>query len=227
MKMKSFNSKLNNAGSAIVTVLVIIAFITILATTILYLAFSNYKMKLTERKAEEQFYLTETTLEEIRANLALLVSQSVEEAYIEILPIYASTDADTRESIFITNMANRIEKNWEHETDYLPTDTSDERRSKIQTYINRLYNPKVGLTVTFTGSFDKSHAADGYFLLTGLVIEYSPDKYYSKVTTDIIINYPSIAFPLENTTSVTDPATHARNNVEYVDFVQYMNWKKE
>lgn len=217
----------DNEGSAIVTVLVIVAFVTILATAILYLALNNYKMKMTERKTEEMFYQTETTLEEIKTGLALELGKACEEAYIEILPIYASSDASTRQAIFLTRAVDKIEKNWKNNTNYLASDTDAERRNKIATYLKSISNAKMGLNIEFTGEFDTSHAADGYYLLKGVEVVYVKDDYYSRITTDFIINYPSISFAVDNDTSVTDPSTHERESLKYTDYVHYMNWKKE
>ena len=47
--------KLNNSGSAIVTVIVLVAFVSILATTILYVSGMNYYMKC-EVRCERQKY---------------------------------------------------------------------------------------------------------------------------------------------------------------------------
>lgn len=227
MNNKNYKLSKNNSGSAIVTVLVIVAFVTILATAILYLALSNFRMKMTERKTEEIFYESETSLEEIKTNLTLFLSKSCEEAYIEILPVYAKTDADTRKSLFLSNAVDKIETNWKDKTSYTIGDSDDVRRGKIKAYLESCCNVKTGLTVDFTGEFDTTHASEGYFLLTGVVVEYVKDDYYSKITTDFIINYPSIEFSLENDTSVTDPTTHGRTELDYTEYVQYMNWKKE
>ena len=45
MRCETKKHKLNNAGSAIVTVLVVVTFITILATVLLYISGLNYQMK--------------------------------------------------------------------------------------------------------------------------------------------------------------------------------------
>lgn len=217
----------DNEGSAIVTVLVIVAFVTILATAILYLALTNFRMKMTERKTEEMFYSTETTLEEIKTGLALEIGKACEEAYIEMLPIYASSDASTRQAIFLTKAVDKIEKSWKKKTNYLASDSDVERRNKIKGYLEGLCNDKTGLAIEFTGEFDTSHAADGYYLLKGVEVVYVKDDYYSRITTDFIINYPSISFAVDNDTSVTDPESHQRDSLNYTDYVQYMNWKKE
>ena len=60
-------NKLNNKGSALVTVVIVIAFITILATLILYLSVMNFQMKANDYRTKESFYGAEIPLEEIKS----------------------------------------------------------------------------------------------------------------------------------------------------------------
>lgn len=57
--------KRNNAGSAIVTVLVVVTFITILATVLLYISGMNFQMKVTDYRTKESFYQAEVLAEEL------------------------------------------------------------------------------------------------------------------------------------------------------------------
>ena len=49
------NSSQKNKGSTLITVIVVVAFISILATIMLYLAGENYKTKVYDLKAKEGF----------------------------------------------------------------------------------------------------------------------------------------------------------------------------
>ena len=101
--------KLNNRGSAIVTVLIVIIFISIMATTVLYLAGRNVKMKATDRHTKESFYETEKSMEEIKAGLIRIASESYEEAYAAVLKSYAEYDATSRKNIFVTTYMDACE----------------------------------------------------------------------------------------------------------------------
>ena len=70
--------KLNNRGSALISVLVVTTFITIIATTMLYMAAMNYQQKLTDYQNKESFYDAEKSLDELKS---LLVAD-VQEAYV-------------------------------------------------------------------------------------------------------------------------------------------------
>ena len=103
MTDKDTRHKLNNEGSAIVTVLIVIIFISILATTVLYLAGRNMKMKATDRYTKESFYQTEKTMEEIKAGLVRIASLSYDDAYKAVIAQYAGYNDSGRK-----NLAGRI-----------------------------------------------------------------------------------------------------------------------
>ena len=49
----------NNRGAALVSVMIAVAFIAILASSLLYMAYSNYKMKIVNYESKANFYGTE------------------------------------------------------------------------------------------------------------------------------------------------------------------------
>lgn len=55
--MKTTNKfKLNNKGAALISVMIAVAFVTILSTTLLYISLNNYQMKVVNTKSKENFY---------------------------------------------------------------------------------------------------------------------------------------------------------------------------
>ena len=59
----------DNRGAAIVTVIVVSAFITIIATTMLYIAGRNYISKQTDYQNKISFYQAEEVLDKLKAYL--------------------------------------------------------------------------------------------------------------------------------------------------------------
>lgn len=91
MKKKEFRlKKMNNKGSALVVVVIVIAFITILATLILYLSVMNFHMKSNDYHTKESFYGAEIPLEELRVQLALDFSQACDKAYRNVFEQYGT-----------------------------------------------------------------------------------------------------------------------------------------
>ena len=59
--------KTDNKGSALVVVIIAMAFIGILASVLMYMSLLNYQMKVNNLKAKDNFYSAETVLDEIRS----------------------------------------------------------------------------------------------------------------------------------------------------------------
>ena len=59
----------NNKGAALVSIMIAVAFITILATALLYMSFNNYKMKVINYESKANFYETELSLTHMSTTL--------------------------------------------------------------------------------------------------------------------------------------------------------------
>lgn len=56
----------NNKGFSLFTVLIAVSFVGILGLLVLYMALSNFNMKVTDLKGKDSFYTAERAIEEIR-----------------------------------------------------------------------------------------------------------------------------------------------------------------
>lgn len=77
--------RMGDAGSAMVVVIIAMAFIGILASVLMYTSMLNYQMKINNLKAKDNFYSAETVLDEIRMGILKEVSLSIQDAYQLIL----------------------------------------------------------------------------------------------------------------------------------------------
>lgn len=77
-QIKNFNKarKKDNRGAALITVVIVLLFISILCTLILYISAVNYRMKKADYFAKVSFYSSEMPLEEMESNLVEPVSIS-------------------------------------------------------------------------------------------------------------------------------------------------------
>ena len=65
--MKRFKlKKLNNDGAALILAILIVMFVTILTTLLLYVSVINYEMKTTDYSTKVSFYGAEEPLEELK-----------------------------------------------------------------------------------------------------------------------------------------------------------------
>ena len=101
--------KLNNQGSTLITVIIILAFIGILGSMMLSVTMTNLQMKMIERKSKENFYSCETTLDEIKTGLQELTAKKIRHIYEnDILKNISSyiTASDDALNIQLKNMVS-------------------------------------------------------------------------------------------------------------------------
>ncbi|WZL71459.1 hypothetical protein QBE52_10065 [Clostridiaceae bacterium 35-E11] len=84
MQQKNFNQR----GSTLVMVMIIMMVLTLLGTTILSLAYSNYKMKKINSLDTVTFYLAEAGLEEAYAIIGNMVDHAIEKGNEEVAKVY-------------------------------------------------------------------------------------------------------------------------------------------
>lgn len=118
-KLISKIKKLNNRGSSLVVVIIVIAFVCILGTLLLYLSVMNYQMKSNDYKTRVSFYGAEEPLEELKVQLAIDMSEACEKAYIDVMTNFNSliTDdltvgSDMRASKYKEFVLDELETIW-------------------------------------------------------------------------------------------------------------------
>ncbi|MDE6749359.1 MAG: hypothetical protein K2K21_09930, partial [Lachnospiraceae bacterium] len=86
-KCKKMNKafRKDNRGSAIVLVIIAIAMIGILASTIMWAAYVNYMIKLSDIRNKNSFYSSETVVEQIMAGMQHEASAAVSLSYQEVM----------------------------------------------------------------------------------------------------------------------------------------------
>ena len=96
MKNNRLNYKKNNKGFSLFAVIVAIAFTGILGMLVVYIAMSNFYMKITDWKGKDSFYTAEQAIEEIRVGLQEVAGDAMSEAYIQVLEEYeGKSNSDT------------------------------------------------------------------------------------------------------------------------------------
>ncbi|MBD5487591.1 MAG: hypothetical protein HDR13_02210 [Lachnospiraceae bacterium] len=79
----------DNKGSVMVMVIVIIAFIAILVSVLMFVSFSGYQMRAVDRRGKDNFYTAETVLDEINVGLQGEISAALSKAYSEVMNNFA------------------------------------------------------------------------------------------------------------------------------------------
>lgn len=228
MKKAGIHGKLNNEGSAIVTVLVVVAFLTILATVMLYISGANFQMKVVDYRTKESFYQAETPVEELKAQLVKDTELAFAEAYTKAMSEYSGMgDAAAREANYRQLFCEEMYKIWSAPercngnkpgTGYLDWETG------IGKVVASASEGTWTVEVNPSGDFDRSlSGSNGQLIMRNVTFTYdSTDHFVSIISTDFCITIPQInwsnTFANEGT---VDP------KIDFSSCVNYMNWTKQ
>lgn len=229
-------SKLNNSGAALVLVIVVISFISISATMLLYMSAMNFYMKTTDARTKVSFYEGEKALEEVKAVLISVASDASVEAYQEVVMTVGATDPadsmDEYKAKFMTKFITKWEKLIKDSNDSSVTDYN--AAVPVQNYLRGVVDAKynVGDNLSLVGGFgflpdgtpnpkvyDKTSSGDK-FLLRTVEFSYTTDEgYLTKITTDFVVTVPVVNFSM-------DPDVATRDTINAINYVTYSNWTK-
>lgn len=200
--MKRF-FKMNNKGASLVTVVICVSFIGILASIIMASSLMNYRMRRVNAYAKDTFYSAEQVLDEINVGLQIYISDSLSEAYMDVMENYNDYDIERKRMILQTSY---YEKMWEK----LQVDNTHTTYSlaKLETFLKAstkwqggdqdgygailqavnedgTTNPTTGRMYTFENGI----------VLKDLRVSYKDSKgYVSVIQTDIRLTYPGYDF---------------------------------
>lgn len=228
---------LNNKGSALLTVILVVSFLTILATTLLYISAMNAQIKQADYHNKQNFYVGEQDLEYIRAVLMEDVSKASVLAYQDMSMNYiAAPDASLRELQYNNFFITRLQEVW------------DDKLASNGGYWDTLM-ASYASTGTVTMSLDNDASGDGHLsssealaldvnngtaIIKGVKVQYTnpQNKITTIISTDFKVSAPPIDWSAEGSYTVLQSghdATYAATKtlVTPVDSVIYTNWKKE
>lgn len=230
--MRKAGKKLDNAGAALVTVIVVIAFISVMVTVLLYSSSVNFYMKTTDMRIKGSFYDAETTLEEIRAALVKRVGDAYEVAYMETQMNYASVGSGSaREDAFKRTFAEAFEDSWKSDVTAYGGNTLNYIKTMVDTGHAADLVPIPVMGVGDVMPELEVNKAEGRIVLKNLRVSHVSGDYVSIIETDFIIRAPEISWSV--TTSATvwaagDTATALeRKEIDMVNSVNYLNWTKK
>lgn len=240
MLKKLCDRKMNNRGSALLTVILVVGFLTILATTLLYITGMNFQIKQADYQNKKNFYTGETGLEEIRAELMKDVSKASVEAYNDISMRYVSlSTAGVRKLEYNKSFVESLQKVWDDKLAVGGMDWDD----LLHTY----YTGGAAYTLELDPAYDSNgdgvfsssevlelHDIEGYIRIKGLKMTYiDPNtKLTTIISTDMDVYAPAVDWSAEGTlqtlSGITADAAAIKNDeLDVSGCVRYANWKKE
>lgn len=223
VRKKWQGKKRDDRGGALITVVVVTAFISILVTIILYAAGMNYYMKNADKKNKDSFYEAEIVMESIKAGLVPEAKAAFQEACEVTMINFAGLSDDDRRALYNKTFTDALKTNFDNHVS-----TSGTLESYIKTLVPSGYlNAPNELTVA-SAALDL-HEDAGYVLLKDVTLKYQKDGYYSQIKTDYMIKIPKIDWSIgaSATGGGDNPDDLVQEDLEMMDCVIYYNWTKE
>ena len=202
-----------NQGFSLFTVLIAVSFVGILGLLVLYIALSNFNMKITDLKGKDSFYTAERALEEIRTGLQEDVGNAMSKAYTQVLESYnvenrsqdSSMDRQRQsefQDCFITELMRTLRVSKTEDNIY--------NMERLRGYVDLKYDgSKESLIITNpAGSAPLMKAVKNVgkntenngVLLKNLKVIYVDEKgRASIICTDIRLLVPEVQFPTPST----------------------------
>ena len=201
LQMELWNRKKRNCGSSIVIVIIAMAMIGILATTLLWMSYINYKIKVNDIRNKNSFYSAEMVMEQIVAGLQKEASDSVAVAYQEVLSNWDDLQSESnRYSSFASTYLDTLVK---HLRD---TDKGDGyyKRDILKGYVDTSVWDHVNQTAWDNGTDDTDEAKKkppvmelvngNSLILRNVFVSYMDEDRLSIVSTDLCLDVPEIVF---------------------------------
>lgn len=216
--------KRDDRGSAIVIVIIAMAMIGILATTLLWMAYMNYMIKVADIRNKNSFYTAEEVVEQIMSGLRRESAEAVGVAYRDVLANWDNLDSEAaRKNVFMTTymdtLIDKLKDDSHTPAISMPPGTIYYKKSELEAYIDAANFPRgvVGATrgvsvEDWDWGGDHQIAADrtepvmevvnnNSIILKNIYVSCTDDEdRVSIVKTDICLDVPELIF--ENNGSI-------------------------
>lgn len=218
LKKLNMNRKKDNRGAALITVVIVLLFISILCTLILYVSAVNYRMKKADYLAKVSFYSSEKPLENMESNLVQPVSISYSYALqLTNSKYYTYSSVDARKQAFYQNFYDQFVKT-------LHSVYSTEAINSNECIVD-IISALTGVPETniYTGA-DGAHNYNGNLFITALTNDHKLDGADGMAVSYIVLprydnngdsNYINDFITLE----LTDPITHDAYDDDHIRVV--------
>lgn len=206
--------KKRNQGFSLFTVIIAVSFVAILGLLVLYIALSNFQMKITDLKGKDSFYTAERALEEIRAGLQEDVGEAMSKAYTQVLENY-NKDNSSKDASMDQLRKKEFEKNYISEVVGKLRSTGDKDvydlthlKSFVDLY-KEINDDEESLIITNPSgkkaelkaiqTTGKNSGDSGVLLKNLKVIYVDPNGRAAVICTDIFLKVPEVQFPTPST----------------------------
>lgn len=201
LQMELWIPKKRNSGSSIVIVIIAMAMIGILATTLLWMSYINYKIKVNDIRNKNSFYSAETVMEQIVAGLQKETSDAVAVAYQEVLSNWEELGSESNRyssfaSMYLDTLVKHLRDSEKGDGYY--------SRDILEGYVDTTIWGNVNQTSWNNGT-DETDASKvkapvmelvngNSLILRNVFVSYMDGDRLSIVSTDLCLDVPEIVF---------------------------------
>ena len=201
LQMELWIRKKRNSGSSIVIVIIAMAMIGILATTLLWMSYINYKIKVNDIRNKNSFYSAETVMEQIVAGLQKETSDAVAVAYQEVLSNWEELGSESNRyssfaSMYLDTLVKHLRDSEKGDGYY--------SRDILEGYVDTTIWGNVNKTAWNNGT-DETDASKAKapvmelvngnsLILRNVFVSYMDGDRLSIVSTDLCLDVPEIVF---------------------------------
>ena len=201
LQMELWIRKKRNSGSSIVIVIIAMAMIGILATTLLWMSYINYKIKVNDIRNKNSFYSAETVMEQIVAGLQKETSDAVAVAYQEVLSNWEELGSEPNRyssfaSMYLDTLVKHLRDSEKGDGYY--------SRDILEGYVDTTIWGNVNKTAWNNGT-DETDASKAKapvmelvngnsLVLRNVFVSYMDGDRLSIVSTDLCLDVPEIVF---------------------------------
>lgn len=202
----------DNRGSAIVIVIIAMAMIGILATTLLWMAYMNYMIKVADVRNKNSFYSAEEVVEQIMAGLQHTTADAVGVAYRDVMANWESLGTeDNRYNTFATTYMDTLIEELKSPTEGSGFYNRDKLKAYVDAGIFQESTDTKGVNKTAWNNGgpvgeglkrpEMEMVNNNSIILHNIYVSYTDDQNrVSIVQTDICIDVPKLIF--ENSGSI-------------------------
>lgn len=175
-------------------------FVSILGATLLYMSYTGYQMKVTERQGKQTFYDAASAMSEIEAGVQQVVTDSIANAYNAVLVHYSDPGYLTGSATMTQKFQSVFQEfvyGWSHSGMVLVGPSSSISPAVLSSFLS---NPD-GLTVSAGSAvFEAATEADaaGRIVLKNVEVALAKQptdtRYASRVKADIVIDMPDFYY---------------------------------
>lgn len=197
-----------NKGAALASVIIAMTVVSVLVVAIIFAAYTNFNMKVVDKKSTDNFYTAESVLDQISGGLINEMSTGYTRAYTEVMSSYGNytTIADLQHAFRTAYVLNLVEElqiqNGElddHNNPMLEDSTHYSLRN-LRSYVDASAYPStatytVGIDTAATGGNMIETLADG-LVLRNILVTFTNGGYTDSISTDIKITIPGMVFSL-------------------------------